>query len=153
MFQFPSNGKAYPKVDAVEKCGDMGGDGVSIPFKRESLSKGGLRSDAIHRYFQRKFQFPSNGKAYPKWYRYWAIYRFWKRLFQFPSNGKAYPKESIWIRPSHEPGNYHGFNSLQTGKPIQRKHQPKNLWLILFVSIPFKRESLSKAIFCFANIC
>ena len=35
-FQFPSNGKAYPKF-VILKAG--GGSKVSIPFKRESISK------------------------------------------------------------------------------------------------------------------
>ena len=37
----------------------------------------------------------------------------------------------------------YGFNSLQTGKPIQSPHL-NSLPKMLVVSIPFKRESLSK---------
>ena len=62
--------------------------------------------------------------------------------FQFPSNGKAYPKEereliSLWGVC---------FNSLQTGKPIQSETQLfwNNRSVGSSVSIPFKRESLSK---------
>ena len=38
MFQFPSNGKAYPKSESTEDPGVLWRL-VSIPFKRESLSK------------------------------------------------------------------------------------------------------------------
>ena len=63
---------------------------VSIPFKRESVSKDntpdGPGEDDDH-----LFQFPSNGKAYPK--KTDAIYLpISVKKFQFPSNGKAYPK-------------------------------------------------------------
>ena len=67
----------------------MSGYPVSIPFKRESVSKesehaiAAMRCDA--------FQFPSNGKVYPKAANY----------------GKG-------INPDAS------FNSLQTGKCIQR---------------------------------
>ena len=111
-FQFPSNGKAYPKPK---------GDSSRNQVKRK------------------KFQFPSNGKAYPKLYQYGvsAI----QSLFQFPSNGKAYPKNhrcsgtyahssgvSIPFQRESLSKEYDGFmgraeglcfNSLPTGKPIQ----------------------------------
>ena len=86
---------------------------VSIPFKRESLSKG-RKSGAATQSVE----------------------------FQFPSNGKAYPKEGMDLVFGRMPA--YSFNSLQTGKPIQRL-------LMIYptdqspVSIPFKRESLSKA--------
>ena len=88
---------------------------VSIPFKRESVSKANPYLISLAGY---KFQFPSNGKAYPK-----AVYpRKWDKLpdlvFQFPSNGKAYPK---------------------TGSRDKVK-----LVSLRIVSIPFKRESVSK---------
>ena len=38
LFQFPSNGKAYPK-ETSEDADTPAGEEVSIPFKRESLSK------------------------------------------------------------------------------------------------------------------
>ena len=111
-------------------------DWVSIPFKRESLSKApeemGYPNDQIKFQFpsngkaypkkiktleakeQIRFQFPSNGKAYPK--KAWALLRMSELWFQFPSNGKAYPKCTRGHRWEH----LQGFNSLQTGKPIQR---------------------------------
>ena len=64
MFPFPSNGKADPK-----DCGSRGNDVeavlpvVSIPFKRESLSK---VSPVWWKQCFQSFPFPSNGKAYPK---------------------------------------------------------------------------------------
>ena len=64
-------------------------------------------------------------------------------LFQFPSNGKADPKNNmpnwthLWLSES--------FNSLQTGKRIQRQFAKILPWLSTKeVSIPFKRERGSK---------
>ena len=60
-FQFPSNGKAYPKRLPTQDFYMY--HSVSIPFKRESVSKAQnnqIVQDAA------AFQFPSNGKAYPK---------------------------------------------------------------------------------------
>ena len=69
MFQFPSNGKAYPKSIHTPMCLSCIGN---------------------------EFQFPSNGKAYPKDLMSHTIETDTK--FQFPSNGKAYPK-----RPHFKP--------------------------------------------------
>ena len=41
-----------------------------------------------------------------------------------------------------------GFNSLQTGKPIQSTYVMDEIEYLDIVSIPFKRESLSKAYGC-----
>ena len=111
---------------------------VSIPFKRESLSKD-VRSDHNQRSGKR-FQFPSNGKVYPKTRsgtqltmkhkgfnslqtgkpiqseRASEVEKILIRMFQFPSNGKAYPKV------------------------LEGEKRCEKIW----VSIPFKRESLSK---------
>ena len=71
--------------------GMPGRGGVSIPFKRESLSK--------------DMQPKRDATIYGK--------------FQFPSNGKVYPKtegtEGLCFAIT-------GFNSLQTGKSIQSHH-------------------------------
>ena len=70
-----------------------------------------------HNSFPRSFQFPSNGKAYPKPKLKEGGFLF--HMFQFPSNGKAYPKRQwrycICTVPCC-------FNSLQTGKRIQSFH-------------------------------
>ena len=115
-----------------------------------------------------EFQFPSNGKVYPKL----GISNtpFYCNGFQFPSNGKVYPKVSNWVR-CRRWWRRLSFNSLQTGKCIQRyylldssyfrisefqfpsngKVYPKRRRRIFVVehrrkvSIPFKRESVSKA--------
>ena len=136
-FQFPSNGKAYPKDLCLQYLG--GGKDVSIPFKREGVSK--VAQMLMKRMGLPAFQFPSNGKAYPKVVRHATpsilvhVSIPFKRegvskvklsntttgnvflicMFQFPSNGKAYPK---------------------------RKQEIQNRkW---YVSIPFKREGVSK---------
>ena len=89
------------------------------------------------------FQFPSNGKAYPKFLA--LTLALILVGFQFPSNGKAYPKTSMTFVDTVVPAGTKSFNSLQTGRHIQR--------ILLFVigtttcvSIPFKREGISKVI-------
>ena len=135
-FQFPSNGKAYPKS---------------------------LRKIINHTVYLTKFQFPSNGKAYPKLSAD-DCRELLQPEFQFPSNGKAYPKEDP---RKYVVGEALSFNSLQTGKRIQRrkarvtranptfqfpsngKAYPKGFKMfqkIRAVSIPFKRESVSKVV-------
>ena len=63
-----------------------------------------------------KFQFPSNGKVYSETVDVHDI-RITDTRFQFPSNGKVYSedrgKDNVPMRPI-------SFNSLQTGKCIQR---------------------------------
>ena len=120
-FQFPSNGKAYPKqCDFCVRESHHGN--VSIPFKRESLSKDGSVSMPRRHTPTFMFQFPSNGKAYPKTMKMIitidCLYPSFNSLqtgkpiqseildvlsqdritdgFQFPSNGKAYPKIERW---------------------------------------------------------
>ena len=97
LFQFPSNGKAYPKCSTI--------------FSMEENMK--------------KFQFPSNGKAYPKISKMENIAILFQ-MFQFPSNGKAYPK--------------------------CKGHRTKD-GRAYCVSIPFKRESISKEDRCYCDSC
>ena len=114
---------------------------------------------------QRMFQFPSNGKAYPKWTMDFDEFCREDR-FQFPSNGKAYPKPQSYQKNPQKIS----FNSLQTGRHIQSCCCRFNLWyccgsfqfpsngkaypkwanrqsasICWRVSIPFKREGISKA--------
>ena len=115
MFQFPSNGKAYPK-SAAHAMAIYSYMQVSIPFKRESVSKDHTRS--TRNAWQTQFPFPSNGKAYPK-ENLLKIDAKGDR-FPFPSNGKAYPKiQKKFLDPRFQKG----FHSLQTGKRIQRQGQ------------------------------
>ena len=60
-FQFPSNGKAYPKLTETDES-VVRAVGVSIPFKRESGSKVTEVADILQ-FGPMTFQFPSNGKA------------------------------------------------------------------------------------------
>ena len=116
MFQFPSNGKADPK--RIEKRSAVQVRDVSIPFKRESGSK-------VHNYRQNH----SLHKA--------------TTSFNSLQTGKRIQ------RP--DPGDrgqalQNRFNSLQTGKRIQRfLYFLKLKQIKSLVSIPFKRESGSKA--------
>ena len=91
MFPFPSNGKVYPKRNR-SRCSARTENIVSIPFKRESLSKVTAIEERMENH---KFPFPSNGKVYPK-----GEQSFCNRQaagFPFPSNGKVYPKKGINI--------------------------------------------------------
>ena len=63
------------------------------------------------------FQFPSNGKVYSEFPSHIVSEPIEK--FQFPSNGKVY-SEGGTVEIKTDKGL--GFNSLQTGKCIQRKH-------------------------------
>ena len=87
---------------------------VSIPFKREGISKANGNGNKTE-ITPRKFQFPSNGKAYPK-----------ARVFNVP--------DDFWNL---------SFNSLQTGRHIQSRC-PRITRKDQRVSIPFKREGISK---------
>ena len=141
MFPFPSNGKAYPK----SKFRDWQfGNRVSIPFKRESISKV-MISISIHEAEHIMFPFPSNGKAYPKeMEEFCCLSRI--DTFPFPSNGKAYPKVSTILHYTHT----RSFHSLQTGKHIQSSLS-QDACSAAGVSIPFKRESISKEEYFWAS--
>ena len=153
-FQFPPNGKAYPK-DAEEDRRAQEGTRVSIPSERESISKVYGNVDFIDEsnVFQfppngkaypknlqsnleklidfEAFQFPPNGKAYPKTEVASELNRNTFFMFQFPPNGKAYPKGCC---PHTSPTQVRCFNSLRTGKHIQsvkllrRKRHCNNLF-------------------------
>ena len=163
QFQFPSNGKAYPKrIDKQARLPGLQsfnslqtGKPIqrNIPSSQSSLTDSfnslqtgkPIQSLNKEKFLARKgilfqfpsngkaypkfillvcpfncglrFQFPSNGKAYPKNYRFGAKTETVK--FQFPSNGKAYPKDK-YLLPRYTCFSRCSFNSLQTGKPIQR---------------------------------
>ena len=140
-------GKVYPKNNGVRS--NLEARLVSIPFKRESVSKDKIVDHVVKMSApseSNKFQFPSNGKVYPKYYTT-PFDLLQVILFQFPSNGKVYPKSIrlitqtgwVWLvsfnslqtgkciqrilRPRLQARMYKCFNSLQTGKCIQRKSQ------------------------------
>ena len=116
LFQFPSNGKAYPK-SVPKDCLSFHNVPVSIPFKRESVPKVA---------WSRSCSSPTIS------------------LFQFPSNGKADPKTSddyqITTLAMSD-----SFNSLQTGKRTQSQQDLDAIYERDSVSIPFQRESVPKA--------
>ena len=89
-------------------------DRVSIPFKRESLSKGSNQPDPRTRIL-RSFNSLQTGKPIQSFAKGWSHWR-----------------------------DRNCFNSLQTGKPIQSCSTVVIEEVIVEVSIPFKRESLSK---------
>ena len=90
MFQFPSNGKVYPKQPLADDTEEQ----------------------------VRVFQFPSNGKVYPKGAMN-TILLLKTGKFQFHTNGNVYPKCLELIRDDAEDDTV--------------------------VSIPFKREGVSIA--------
>ena len=110
---------------------------VSIPFKRESLSK-------VSQYPQLSalnwFQFPSNGKPYPKKELSMSKHRYGRIGFNSLQTGNP-----IQSKVTQHGNDYKvSFNSLQTGNPIQRDSQSAEFGVGVTVSIPFKRETLSK---------
>ena len=137
---------------------------VSIPSERESISKGRLwkgwsrkwssfNSLRTGKHIQRLthlliiiaicvgFQFPPNGKAYPK-VNVTQKLETKAAKFQFPPNGKAYPKMVEELKRRYT--GYISFNSLRTGKHIQRKRSKRVKKKKVQVSIPSERESISK---------
>ena len=103
MFQFPSNGKADPKPSVLEIAIEIR-EKVSIPFKRESGSKGEREIAFAMAQEAALFQFPSNGKADPKAVAGTVVVT--DEGFQFPSNGKADPKECGWGVPAQSPNEF-----------------------------------------------
>ena len=148
-FQFPSNGKAYVNYVVLRaNPSNVINPEVSIPFKRESIESEQLEDTdgKLKPPILKKFQFPSNGKAYVN-----SCYKTGSPAsansrsgieFQFPSNGKAYvniagevagqlaPSCSVFQFPSNGKAYVNmlwrnvrircstpiSFNSLQTGK-------------------------------------
>ena len=110
VFQFPSNGKAYPKQ--IRRNFPVAVSGVSIPFKREGISKVRILLTGMSE--KKCFNSLQTGRhiqrcvATTRGMR-WIVSIPFKRegiykvifkistqsqvhVFQFPSNGKAYPK-------------------------------------------------------------
>ena len=87
-----------------------------------------------------EFPFPSNGKAYPKELRINA--EGTRPRFQFPSNGKAYPKDSALMSPTQV---LTLFPFPSNGKAYPKASFLRSFYPEQSVSIPFKRESVSKA--------
>ena len=107
------------------------------------------------------------GKPIQRSWMFRQLSNRWVKWFQFPSNGKAYPKLVTDVvltliallvsipfkRESLSKEKFKSiefcigfcFNSLQTGKPIQSMLVFRKVLMWTCVSIPFKRESLSKA--------
>ena len=139
LFQFPSNGKVYPKHTRTERSSFPGN--VSIPFKRESVSKAPF-SPPLTNPSRLLFQFPSNGKVYPKPLRQEHTKETKVRSVSIPFKRESVSKG--WSTSDDVPGSRKGFNSLQTGKCIQSFGSNINRSTISAVSIPFKRESVSK---------
>ena len=114
-FQFPSNGKAYPKD--------------SVPHLRQQTLDTGM------------FQFPSNGKAYPKLLPLPSS-RHLLFSVSIPFQRKAYPKSEV---PAEQPAEEE-FQFPSNGKAYPKELGRQTLQgIILGVSIPFQRESVPKA--------
>ena len=131
---------------------------VSIPFKRESVFRAsiealggiglsGFNSLQTGKCIQRieseidydlgnEVSIPFKRESVFRDWGIWACAPFTEE-FQFPSNGKVYSELKI---PTAR-GKRLSFNSLQTGKCIQR-HRIFGAVVVSIVSIPFKRESV-----------
>ena len=114
-FQFPTNGKAYPKRKRKRRL-IVGRLKVSIPYERESLSKAWQCLPSVPTY---QVSIPYERESLSKVFSKLEEVRMVVKKFQFPTNGKAYPKEKNDL--DHLDCRY-CFNSLRTGKPIQREN-------------------------------
>ena len=162
-FRFPSNGKAYININRwLRTCLII--MHVSIPFKRESIyqhlkSRQAIaflsvsipfKRESIYQLFEKyeqelegekKFQFPSNGKAYINQNAQQGL------IPVLNSVSIPFKRESIYQRDGGRITDSFsgcGFNSLQTGKHISTLcvEYQKLLRIQDVVSIPFKRESI-----------
>ena len=136
-FQFPSNGKDYTKNCRVRWT--RRSRPVSIPFKREDLSKDKPRqsNSDIDR---AGFHSLQTGKGIQSIASFITLLTVHLK-FPFPSNGKGYPKTNSQPNSARSSTS---FNSLQTGKGIQSMKAFSFFQGRLKVSIPFKRERVSK---------
>ena len=114
---------------------------VSIPFKRESVSKVTPDSDRVKSYLI-TFQFPSNGKAYPKHLSCFLISSecYVSIPFKRESVSKAQVLKCDIIH-----------TTIRVSIPFKRESVSKAAWeatkgTAVTVSIPFKRESVSKEV-------
>ena len=111
---------------------------VSIPFKRESLSK--VTDTPALSPWKRRFNSLQTGKPIQRESIIEFCFTFIK-CFNSLQTGKPIQRLLWHTLTIH----IFGFNSLQTGKPIQRETiGPIHVGIVEKVSIPFKRESLSK---------
>ena len=123
MFQFPSNGKAYPKSDAADTLM------ANHSFNSLQTGKHIQSSNHLQPHYQIiLFQFPSNGKAYPKYPAIFHIHVCRAKVsipFKRESISKGEPEALAKVRERT------CFNSLQTGKHIQRAPilSPVGPWL------------------------
>ena len=137
-FQFPTNGKAYPK----EKDGEFI---VIREFKRFNSLRTGKPIQSYepveeHRHLVSSFQFPTNGKAYPKTYEEDAA-EVTLIMVSIPYERESLSKVfcgNINIRAKCQGS----FNSLRTGKPIQRR---KNWLAFLALVVMFQFPTNGKA--------
>ena len=114
-FQFPSNGKVYPKRPTAERCWSQ--CDVSIPFKRESVSKVNLLLKPLHLVVSIPFKRESVSKVAQR-----QRHPSSKKCFNSLQTGKCIQRGSI--RSFHLYGHFPvSFNSLQTGKCIQRRRR------------------------------
>ena len=161
MFQFPSNGKAYHKqMRGMRTKEEEGFNSLQTGKRITRLWK------SVTLLVQKEgFQFPSNGKAYHKTIPAGQLVS--EEFVSIPFKRESVSQGSS-IKDRRSPRNS-SFNSLQTGKRITRVTVPHRLVLVLqfqfpsngkayhktmkrfkqfllrFVSIPFKRESVSQA--------
>ena len=133
-FQFPSNGKTYPK-----KLVFISSSAAIQPFQFPSNGKAYPKfADTLipPKTFEFEFRFPSNGKAYPKYMlNRWHVEEV--SAFRFPSNGKSHSKGKIYVAASSR---HYKFQFPSNGKSHSKYGLGvRDVWAIV-VSISFKRE-------------
>ena len=110
---------------------------VSIPFKRESVSKVSFLFLSL--FMTKSFNSLQTGKRIQSMIGY--TNDGLDKLFQFPSNGKAYPKTRTFFRDHRRrevsiPFKRESVSKVEENPTITVRQD--------IVSIPFKRESVSK---------
>ena len=114
---------------------------VSIPFKREGVSKLTNRNRPPG---GGKVSIPFKREGVSK-LRVATVYAGEPLTFLFPSSGKAFPNSLAESQPDEGSDR---FYSLQAGRRFQTFGSVCYRFFVMFVSIPFKREGVSKLLGC-----
>ena len=110
---------------------------VSIPFKREGISEPDAEIAKLRKEME-SFNSLQTGRHFRTGES--SALEHPCRKFQFPSNGKAFPNqyEKMVTHP------FVRFNSLQTGRHFRTPNLNRCSYTAYQVSIPFKREGISE---------
>ena len=145
-FLFPSNGKAFPNL-ASAPVTVQNENAVSIPFKREGVSKHTCKSLWLN--LTRSFYSLQTGRRFQTKIRTVYTRRSTASFYSLQTGRRFQTKEAIMLKIRHEKR----FYSLQTGRRFQTTMYGNISRMISAkVSIPFNREGVSKP-YAFEPLC